>query len=280
MPENASSATPLTFLTDLFCKALSDAISTSASSPSPVAVAQNEASAPAGPFVSYGLAATGALHGKATFQIPIPEAVWLAQKFLSESADPGAELNAQRKQAVQDFLAKTAKLAEAALEPQVGATSLKIDAIETVPSGGAAVTLQVAESDAKSISVKLQFDAEFLAAVNETLDRAQEAAPNNPVPAAAPTAGPGNLDLLLGVDLNLTLRFGQRTLTLREIMELSSGSIIELNRQVQEPADLLLGDKLIARGEVVVVDGNYGLRITELAESSPGSNKLALHSVL
>jgi len=56
-------------------------------------------------------------------------------------------------------------------------------------------------------------------------------------------------------------------MTLREILDLASGSVIELDREVQEPADLLLGDKLIARGEVVIVDGNYGIRITEVPDS-------------
>ena len=76
-----------------------------------------------------------------------------------------------------------------------------------------------------------------------------------------------NFDLLLGVNLNLTLRFGQRVLPLREILDLASGSVVELDREVQEPADLLLGDKVIARGHVVIVDGNYGIRITEVADS-------------
>jgi flagellar motor switch protein FliN len=92
-----------------------------------------------------------------------------------------------------------------------------------------------------------------------------EATPTNSETETAPP-GENNLDLLLGVHLNLTLRFGQRVLTLREILDLTSGSVVELDRQVQEPADLLLGDKLIARGEVVIVDGNYGIRITEVED--------------
>ncbi len=76
-----------------------------------------------------------------------------------------------------------------------------------------------------------------------------------------------NLDLLLGVNLNLTLRFGQRALPLREILDLNTGAIIELDREVEEPADLLLGDKVIARGQVVIVDGNYGLQITEVVDA-------------
>ena len=76
-----------------------------------------------------------------------------------------------------------------------------------------------------------------------------------------------NIDLLLAVHLNLTLRFGQRALPLREILDLNAGAIIELDQEVEEPADLLLGDKVIARGQVVIVDGNYGLRITEVADA-------------
>lgn len=73
-----------------------------------------------------------------------------------------------------------------------------------------------------------------------------------------------NLDLVLDVELNVTLRFGQRLLTLREILDLTSGSVVELDRQVEEPVELLLEGKVIARGEAVVIDGNYGLRVTEV----------------
>ncbi|MGA3008812.1 MAG: flagellar motor switch protein FliN [Terracidiphilus sp.] len=73
-----------------------------------------------------------------------------------------------------------------------------------------------------------------------------------------------NLDLVMDVELNVTLRFGQRRLALREVLELTTGSVIELDRQVEEPVELLLEGKIIARGEAVVIDGNYGLRVTEV----------------
>jgi flagellar motor switch protein FliN/FliY len=85
--------------------------------------------------------------------------------------------------------------------------------------------------------------------------------PDQPVPTE-----PVNLDLVLEVELNVTLRFGQRQLTLREVLELTSGSVIELDRQVEEPVELLLDGKVIARGEAVVIDGNYGLRVTEVPQ--------------
>ena len=70
----------------------------------------------------------------------------------------------------------------------------------------------------------------------------------------------------MDVELNVTLRFGQRQLALREVLELTSGSVIELDRQVEEPVELLLDGKVIARGEAVVIDGNYGLRVTEVPQ--------------
>ena len=75
-----------------------------------------------------------------------------------------------------------------------------------------------------------------------------------------------NLNLVMDVELNVTLRFGQRQLTLREILELTSGSVVELDRQVEEPVELLLEGKVIARGEAVVIDGNYGLRVIEVLQ--------------
>ena len=77
---------------------------------------------------------------------------------------------------------------------------------------------------------------------------------------------PLNLQLVMDVELNVTLRFGQRQLALREVLELTSGSVIELDRQVEEPVELLLEGKVIARGEAVVIDGNYGLRVTEVPQ--------------
>jgi flagellar motor switch protein FliN/FliY len=79
---------------------------------------------------------------------------------------------------------------------------------------------------------------------------------------------PSNLDLLLDVELEASLRFGQREMLLRDILELHPGSVIELDRRVQEPAELIVSGRVIAHGEVVIVDGNYGLRITNIAQPS------------
>lgn len=88
-------------------------------------------------------------------------------------------------------------------------------------------------------------------------------APGVSVPVAEPDATM-NLDLVMDVELNVTLRFGQRQLTLREVLELTTGSVVELDRQIEEPVELLLDGKVIARGEAVVIDGNYGVRVLEV----------------
>lgn len=72
-------------------------------------------------------------------------------------------------------------------------------------------------------------------------------------------------DLLLDVALPVSVSFGKTSLQIREVLKLNTGSIVELNRLVIEPVDVIVNDCIIARGEVVVVDGNYGVRVTHLA---------------
>ena len=106
------------------------------------------------------------------------------------------------------------------------------------------------------------------------------ALPENPKKDSAPSAPPAagepeksatamtqaNLDLLLDVEVEANLRFGQREMLLREILALHPGSVVELDRQVKEPAELLIAGRVIARGDVVIVDGSYGLRVTDIAQ--------------
>jgi flagellar motor switch protein FliN len=86
---------------------------------------------------------------------------------------------------------------------------------------------------------------------------------------AAPALSQGplsqGLELLLDVELESSLRFGSREMPLGEILDLGPGDVIELDRHVADPVDLIVGDKIVARGEVVLVNGNFGLRVTEVA---------------
>ncbi len=79
-----------------------------------------------------------------------------------------------------------------------------------------------------------------------------------------PEGATPNVELLLDVPLNITIELGRTRLSIRRILELGPGSIIELDRLAGEPVDLLVNDKVVARGEVVVVDEYFGIRILSL----------------
>ena len=73
-----------------------------------------------------------------------------------------------------------------------------------------------------------------------------------------------NIDLLLDVDLPVSIELGHTKMAIADILALGTGSVVELNKLAGEPVDLLINHKVVARGEVVVVDENFGLRITQL----------------
>ena len=86
-------------------------------------------------------------------------------------------------------------------------------------------------------------------------------------PSLAAAPGPRiskTLDLLLEVDLPIGVSFGRTQMRLKEALKLTTGSIVELNRSVTEPVEIIVNNCVIARGEVVVVEGNYGVRILEI----------------
>ena len=85
-----------------------------------------------------------------------------------------------------------------------------------------------------------------------------------PPPRQTSSVDTGNLDLLLDIELPLMVRMGQTEMQLGELLKLTPGSILELNRAADAPVELLVNNKLIAKGEVVVVDGNFAFRITEI----------------
>ena len=84
------------------------------------------------------------------------------------------------------------------------------------------------------------------------------------LPSNAPVSLEANLDLLMDVQMSLTVELGRTKMYIREILGLGEGSIIELDKLAGEPVDLLVNGKLIAKGEVVVIDENFGVRVTDI----------------
>jgi flagellar motor switch protein FliN/FliY len=133
-------------------------------------------------------------------------------------------------------------------------------------------------------SVSIQFPEESLPALRLgwsdgllSLLAAEPAAPHESASrplAEAGRAGAGaphpahsrTMELLLDVELPVSISFGKAWMPMKEVLKLTTGSIVELNRNLNDPVDVLVNHRLIARGEVVVVDGNYGVRIHQIAD--------------
>lgn len=95
-----------------------------------------------------------------------------------------------------------------------------------------------------------------------TVQQVQFSSFDNHIPATGETNK--NLELVMDVQLNLTVELGRSELSIKDVLELTRGSVIELNRVAGEPVDLYANGKLIAKGEVVVIEDNFGLRITSI----------------
>jgi len=141
--------------------------------------------------------------------------------------------------------------------PEESFASLREDLVEAEPSA-AAPPAAVVEEDPVA------------AALAETAAEAkQHAQPPAQQPVeAGPAGGSGNVGLILDLELPIVIRLGKTEMTLQEIVRLGPGSIIELNKSVEEPVELLVNNKTIATGEIVVVEGNFAFRVSEVQSKS------------
>ena len=114
-----------------------------------------------------------------------------------------------------------------------------------------------------SATVALLVPDAFLSAFSPTPPVPVAAAPA-PSNVARPVLASKTVEVLLDVELPVSVSFGHTTLLLKDVLKLSPGSVMELNRLPEEPVEIVVNGHVIARGEVVVVDGNYGVRIEEI----------------
>ena len=84
------------------------------------------------------------------------------------------------------------------------------------------------------------------------------------MPTASPAVQQENIDLIMDVPLEVTVELGRTTKSIKEILDFTPGTIIELNKLAGEPIDVLVNGKFVAKGEVVVIEENFGIRVTEI----------------
>jgi flagellar motor switch protein FliN len=86
--------------------------------------------------------------------------------------------------------------------------------------------------------------------------------PNEPAPPSTPSSR--RLDLLLDVPLELSVELGRTRMSIQELLALGPGSVVKLDKVAGEPLDIMINDRLVARGEAVVVNDKFGIRITDI----------------
>jgi len=208
------------------------------------------------------------LTGNQGFVLSKKDAVRLAQLLLAEPEDGSSTLSDDHRDAVGELFRQFAGASASSLKGLAeGEVNFKWLGLNPFPGQPAMqVGLQWISPGLTPLTLVAELGSGLVAALNPAPTTAQTLDLPAPTP-LPPASGKGRdpkLELLMDVELDVTLRFGERQMILHDILDLSAGSVVELNQNVQDPVELLVGKKVIARGEVVVVDGSYGLRVTEI----------------
>ena len=208
--------------------------------------------------------------------ITAPEKTWLdlGQRTLRAAGIEAAE-PADARNTYLEILSQSL----AALAQQIGARLGKEvvceRGAERQPAGPGAerfrATLRYAEAE---LALEVQLSTALVKALEPGVGSEAEPAPAVPPPVSAALSAPPaassapvtskTMDLLLDVDLPVSVSFGRTQLPIKEILKLTTGSIVELNRSLSEPVEVIVNNCIVARGEVVVIEGNYGVRIHQI----------------
>lgn len=209
------------------------------------------------------------LSGNQGFVLSTKDAVRLAQLLLAEPEDGSSVMSDDHRDALSELFRQFAGATASALKGLAGGeVSFKWLGLIPFPGEPAAqASLQWSSPGLTPLTLLLDLGSALVAALSPVTPPAATAlelpTPSPPPAPLGQTRDP-KLELLMDVELDVTLRFGERQMLLHDILDLSAGSVVELNQYVQDPVELLVGKKVIARGEVVVVDGSYGLRVKEI----------------
>jgi flagellar motor switch protein FliN/FliY len=238
----------------------------------------------------YTVQATGAVQGEMALRLPELSGIRLARKFLGEPEAPplpeGAApepITNDDREALEELLRQIGGLAATAIGSVVGGqvqlqlsradapwawTADAVASLRTRDEAGTEITIEIGISPTLAAALAARTTEAGAATEAAATSAAAAATPPavNSVPDVPPAAG---YRRLLDVGLGVKLRFGTRHMLLRDVLALSSGLVVELDNPLNSPVDLLLDGRIIARGEVVIIDGKYGLRVMDVAEPAP-----------
>jgi flagellar motor switch protein FliN/FliY len=169
--------------------------------------------------------------------------------------------------AVREFLSQA--VSAVALKPVARGAKLKLGTLTLVddltPEGDWGVFAVMADKLAQALTIITWNNIQAVAA-NEAPKAAPAKAPQAvPAPSSMPPdVSAERIDVILDIDLPLVVRFGRTELPLKALTRIGPGSLIDLGRSPDDPVEILVSNRVVARGEVVIVAGNYGIRILDV----------------
>jgi len=208
------------------------------------------------------------------------ELLQLGHALMSEAMNPSAEFGEKYRNAASELVRQAAEhMRSQSGSPEGEKIEVTFTPPERSETGAICGGLRISQAKFLAVTIILVASPELADSIR-AMAEVHESHPNSAgagfvaIPAASnvPLAPASNLDMLFDVKLDATIRFGERQLLLREVLQMGPGSVIELDRQITEPADLLVDGRLVARGEVVVVNGSFALRVTELVSSGQNAS--------
>jgi flagellar motor switch protein FliN/FliY len=233
--------------------------------------------------VWYAVVVGGAVHGEMTLRLPAASSARIARKLLGET-EPAAGaafegITAEQKEALEELLRQIAGTAATALAPSVGGEVQLHLSASVAPSwsSDAVICLRTRDEAGATIAVEIQISPALATELQTKVQpRVQPASVTQTseslsTPSSTVSPAPASYGRLMDVGLEVKLRFGTRRMLLRDVLALSAGVVVELDNTLHSPVDLLLDGRLIAQGEVVVVDGKYGLRVTDVVDPTPAA---------
>lgn len=209
----------------------------------------------------------------------------LADLMLMGPGDGVSELNDDLRDAIKELINQTISGLNIPFnekfKKKVAFGVISVDTLlDTSSYSGNIIIFDLSSSyNGKDIKFKLFFSSKFKELIleedtDDDFDFSPDLTAVNPMPKQQKQSGGKNIDLLLDVEVPVSIRIGSTRMFLKDIVSLSPGNIVELDEYAEEPVVVMVNNKPIAKGEVVIVDGYFGVRIKEIISKEERIKKL------
>ena len=234
------------------------------------------------PYAEIDVDVSGDASGKMIFLIPPQSATALGDLMLAGEGEEKDDMDDEDLDAIKEIVSNI-----------LGSLSTELSAQQDIPSLNFNVTSATFEKEGNwsSNSYKAVFnfhindkDYEWIVLFDNDIYSKLNASESTSIESTPSSSAVSNIELeheeiknlklLLDVKLNVRVRIGSKKMLLKDVINMDIGSIVELNQLANEPLDVLVDDKKIAEGEVVIVDGNFGIQITSIGTKKERMNAL------